>query len=185
MSRKTVDWEDYARWIAEKYVCMNNWEEYWDLILALHNIDFDTEDEEDRARDGRSLRNTFIEDSGWSVFDDEILENECSVLEALAALAVRLDHEYIGDHMVTCPEDYEENKEYRLFFRMIENLELDDMFNDNFDENIVEDAIDIWLNREYDRHGYGSIFPVKRERRNMRGLSIWDQAMIYINEMNY
>lgn len=189
MSRsRTVDNEDYAVWIVKDYIHMKNFEYYLDLILELHEIPFEyyEESDKDREADGLYLRNYFIEDCKGRIIDDEVLESKCSVLEVLAALAVRLDHEFIGDHMVERPEDFNEDKEYKLFSEMLDNLDLLDFFGDLAEGDLdeIRDIVTDWLNRDFNRHGGGSIFPVKKSKKDQRSASIWSQAMEYIME-NY
>lgn len=125
-----------------------------------------------RADDGLYMRERFVSCTG---IVPDICE-EATVLEVLVGLAVRIDRDIMGEPEMADPG--------RWFNTMLSNLGLIDMTDDCYDEEEARSTVDIWLNREYDFDGTGSLFPLKRTSYDQRHISIWDQANEYLVE-NY
>jgi len=65
------------------------------------------------------------------------------------------------------------------------NLSLTDMTNRHYDEKYVDDALYIFMNREYQSDGSGGgLVILKYPRVDMRFVEIWDQINWYLTE-NY
>ena len=120
-----------------------------------------------RALDGLALRDNLM--GGCS--DD----SECSVLEMLVALAVRCEQDIMQD------DDYGDRTSV-WFWLMIENLGLKSMNDQNYNEAHVEQIIDNFLDRNYDRYGNGSIFWSTHPRADLRKVEIWYQMCWYLVE---
>ena len=153
---------------------------YQKLLHRLHDIEFTYTIEMDgnRAVDGIELRYYFGEEKGYdNETIDSLLGNEpCSVLEMMVALAFRCE-EQIMDR----PD--ESNNTGQWFWTMIVNLGLSSMDDSNFDEDVVEDAISCFLNREYRANGEGGLFVLDYCRRDLRRVEIWYQLMWYLDEV--
>ena len=150
---------------------------YNKLLYFLFNKSFKyvLDRDENRMRDGLSLRYDYIDETGVEKdeFESEASAN-CTCLEVLVALAIRLDREYIGDPGEETPE--------LIFWEMICNLNLDYYDDKRWDAASAERIIDIWLLREYDFDGTGGIFPLSVVTFDQRNVEIWGQAMAYISE---
>jgi hypothetical protein len=97
----------------------------------------------------------------------------CSVLEALAGLALR------------CEEQIMENSRYgdrtgQWFWGMIFNLGLKPMDDANFDAAHTDASVGRFLRREYKRTGEGGLFTVENPRRDLREVDIWYQMCWYL-----
>lgn len=185
-NKKTLTWEDYGKWIVCEWIYFPDYDIYTELFQYLHSISFRSIVVSDNHRkvDGERIRNDFIEEHRRYDISDDVFNSECSVLEVLASLAFRLEHEYIGRHMIGSIDDLNKPKEYKLFFEMITNLGLNEFSDYDYDSVEVNNIIDYWLDRCYDNHGEGSIFPLINARKGYKRWDIWEQAMAYISE-NY
>lgn len=129
------------------------------------------ERDQNRVKDGLSLRYKYFEDFGQP---EDILGVNASVLEVLVGLAIRLDREYIGDPGDPHPEF--------IFWEMICNLKLDKFDDSRWAYGEAERIVDIWLLREYNFDGNGGIFPLSVATFDQRNSEIWNQAMSYVIE---
>lgn len=130
-----------------------------------------------REDDGIELRYRF----GYECrYDDTViargLDNRpCSVLEMMAALALRIEENIMDD-----PDEGDRLKNW--FWSMVESLGLAEMDDENFDAKTVEKHLDIFMNRKYRRNGAGGLFTLKFPPRDMRTVEIWYQMCWYLDE---
>ena len=155
---------------------------YKKLFKKLHNNYFVTiiPMDDNRAADGIDLRYRFGHEMKYS--DREIaayLDNQpCTVLEMIVALAIR------------CEEHIMEDSEYgdrtaQWFWNMIVSLGLGGMDDSHYTiqkAEYVEDCIERFLYRKYERNGEGGLFTVKHPKRDMRNVEIWYQMCMYLEE---
>ena len=129
--------------------------------------------DENRASDGISLREDFYREMRLeeAVFDHR---DDCSVLEMLVALSIRIDSEYTGDPLNERPDG--------VFWELLCNMDLDQFPDSNYDHYLVNDILDQWLNREFAYNGDGSPFPICRPRKDQRYSELWSQMMEYLSE---
>lgn len=173
-------WNDYAYWIMSKIGI--NPKKYSKLCIRLHEISFRWdnirfEKDRNRAYDGEDLREKYYKicskNEHYIINFDE---RPCSCLEMLAALAIRIDGDYVGD--------YENPDPGMIFLDMLDNLGLGRYDNSYYIEMEIDDLVDKWLDREYDYDGNGSIFPVKHANQDHRNVEIWLQMTEYVSR-NY
>lgn len=167
-------WDQYREWLLRRvgFVRRN----YDRLMIELHNSPFEwvIERDKNRARDGMVLREEFFDSID---FPGGNFDRECSVLEMLVGLSIRIDDEYIGNPADPHPE--------KIFWEMICNLDLQINNDRNFDGNQVFAVIRTWVLREFRPDGKGSIFPLKSDiQSDIRHVEIWTQMQEYLNE-NY
>lgn len=165
----------YFEWIV-RLVCGDNMRRrrrYSKLLAYLHERPFlySLEMDENRARDGIDLRYRYASEMG--TYDVSRSDQPCSVLEMMAALAIRCE-----EHIMSNPDIGDRTGEW--FFAMIENLGLIDETNDQFNIRHVEMVIDRLIRREYEPDGRGGLFTVPNSRYDMRDTEIWYQAMWYL-----
>jgi len=145
--------------------------------------------DDNRLEDGRKLRDTFIEEKNIDESHIEVryfLKSEPTVFEVLVALAQR-----INDLMYDL--NHQEDHTSKWFLEILTNLRIS-RFTDNFNpdkrfgpvtETEINEILEIWLDRTYDFHGSGGLFPLKRRPpRDQRDVEIWYQLMLYLDE-NY
>lgn len=168
-------WDDYLQYLLWRGG-LEKFTRYANLFAILHNIEFTyvIERDENRADAGIELRDDYEIPDCYIEFEDEFFDQNCSVLEMLLALSIRVDDEFIGDPAEEHPEVF--------FMEMIKNLGLDKFIGNQYREDDVIKIIDRWLDRKFDSDGRGSPFPVRYSHRDQRGVEIWDQMNAYISE---
>lgn len=133
--------------------------------------------DENRAHDGARLRSVFCEETG-SVLGYGDFDCECTVLEMMIGLAHRIEFDNMHD-----PDLGDRTHEW--FWAMFNNLGLDAYDDYMFDEADVNNIVDIFLERRYDRHGNGSLFTITNPNLDARKLQIWYQAQHWLQENYY
>lgn len=123
--------------------------------------------DENRAAGGLNLRERYSYEAGVNLSD--IGTAPCSVLEMLIGLASRMTEILSMDI-----RDW--------FWDLMRNLGLDRFDDHHFDERGVNYILSVWLDRQYDAHGNGSLFPVREYSGDCRTLDIWAQMNIWIEE---
>ena len=147
---------------------------YYKVLLMLHNIAFVYDEnipmDKNRASDGVYLRYYFFKDMGLI---DADFDRPCSVVEMLVALTERIASEYIDTY------GYDgERREDIIFYMFLNNLGIRE---DDFYEE-VEEKVNFWMYREYKNDGKGSIFPLKRLKKDYNMTEIWTQISIFLKE---
>lgn len=175
--------DEYFEWMCglihdSRYAKHNT--SYRQLLRYLNDVDFTytISMDDNRAGDGIDLRYRFGYEFGYE--DPAIatyLDNRpCSVLEMMVALAVRCE-----EHIMSDPDIGDRTGQW--FWSMIHSLGLDIMTDNQFDIYYVEEAVDRFLNREYERNGKGGLFTIKNCDRDMRSVEIWYQMCMYLNSI--
>ena len=163
----------YFEWIVD---LVGNGESYRRLLTRLHQIEFIflIPKDENRAKDGIDLRYRFALDSRMMDAED-YLDEPCSVLEMMVALAIRCEH------IMADPAKGDRTAQW--FWEMVSNLGLGGQYDSNYNEWLINDCITRFLEREYDRDGKGGLFRIRRWNRDAREAEIWHQLMAYLNTL--
>ncbi|MBO7449749.1 MAG: hypothetical protein J6U54_05210 [Clostridiales bacterium] len=164
----------YYKWLLKELNIDLNDFYYDDLFWHLLNRNFtwSVRNDDNRAGDGIELRHRYLRSGG--ALQEKEMKEPCSILEMLAALSIRCDREILGDPDV--------DKSDKLLWVMLENLGLDVYDDSYYDPEEVDDILDIWLLRRFDKYGNGGIFPVTKVGRDQRKVEIWFQMNDYLNE---
>ena len=180
---KNILRDEYFTWLRELIGTSrrSNKISYEKLLSYLHSTDFrySLEMDGNRAEDGVDLRYRFAlawgyEDAPELILD--ALQDPCSVLEMMIALAIRceetiMDDAHIGD------------RTGQWFWGMVVNLGLGSMSDDRFDELYVEAVVERFLNREYEPNGSGGLFTIRHCDRDVRTMEIWHQLCWYLDSI--
>ena len=150
---------------------------YKKLLMHLHNIEFTwfIPYDDNRADDGIMLRRKYA----LAHHDEELsdyISGPCSVLEMMAALAIRCEESIMDDTLFG-------NRTGQWFWGMIRNLGLSPMNDSNFDAEFVDDVIARFLNREYEPDGKGGLFTIKNCNHDLRTVEIWRQLSWYLGSI--
>jgi hypothetical protein len=146
---------------------------YGKLLRRLNDTEFvwSIDTDGNRAADGIGLRYRFgHEDPAIASYLDD---RPCSVLEALAGLALRCEEQIMED-------DRFGDRTGQWFWGMIFNLGLRPMDDANFDETYTDAVVSRFLNREHGPNGEGGLFTVENPRRDLREVDIWYQMCWYL-----
>lgn len=177
MDRFERDWTYYMKDLCQE-VCIDH-RQFSKLVSVLHSTPFTPKIKKDRNRvsDAICMRNRWCRDNDivFDLPDNEICDGTCSVLELLVSFASRIDMEYTS----TTREDHPEI----MFWHFLENLELNNQANCNFDEFKVEKILKRFIDGKINKNGHHGLFPlVYHKDVDQRGKELWDQMMPYIGE---
>lgn len=153
------------------------------LIYELHSIEYEwvLPFDANRSYDGFVLRYQYDDYSNLAV--DDPTGEHCTVLEALIALAQKMD--YILD------DEDRGNRTRIWFWEMLDNLGLTAYSNDTFSDpfgrdldrlNEIHHICDIWMSRGFEYDGVGSPFPLEYPHEDQRTIDLIKQMNAYILE---
>lgn len=152
---------------------------HWKLLELLHRKEFvwdQIERDENRAEDGKAERMEFLRNTRTKISnraESVWMEEPCSVLEMLVALAFRMAFQSIDDA----------HTPVFWFWEMMENLDLAKCTDaDPIDEMTFHIIIERVLNREYGTKGAGGLFPLNHTKQNQQDVELWYQAEAYLLE---
>lgn len=176
----------YFQWLCEMVHADSMEKSYYILCNILFHCPFVAKNPRDinRQIDGTQLRQDYIAEIEM-LYNTEIdnasifIENICSVFEMVIALAKRMN-----DELMT--ENTKEDKTYKYFWEIIDNLGLTDCDDSRIDNGNAYPKISTCLenlnNRKYKKDGSGGMFPLKCPEKDQRKVEIWYQMQAYINE---
>lgn len=170
--------EDYFQWLCRKVLADDPDHSYWILLKELHKKEFYSLVDRDfnRECDGIELRRDYMFDSGNWFMD---ISGSCTVLEMLIALSEKING--------MLSEGESKDQSYIYFWEMITNLGLDVVTDEDYPQYgpfYIDERVNRFVDREYDRNGNGGIFPIKNSAKDQRGIEIWFQMQEYLLE-NY
>lgn len=126
-----------------------------------------------RARDGIGLRTRFIQENKFS---DEQLEelkyDDCSWLEMLIALSIRIDDQLMFDMNLG-------NRTDKWFWLIIGQMDLDRFDENHYNYAKVKDKLNRFIRRDYENGGKNGIFKCNFD---VRKVEIWYQMHSWFNE---
>lgn len=168
----------YFDWLYE-LVCKNRFAKeisFRKLFAYLHSTEFRyfIDKDENRAEDGIMLRRRFYTQTEQNV--ERYFNGPCSVLEMMIALALRCEQSIMDDPRLG-------NRTGQWFWRMVTNLGLGAMTDERFDKEYVSEAVERFLNREYEPNGKGGLFTVKHCDHDLREVEIWIQMLWYLDNI--
>ena len=170
--------ERYFEWMCSKIIRPGH--PYNKLLHRLHEIPFTyiLPMDENRMTDGYDLRYRFGHEAGIpdAIIVNALDQDECSVLEMMAALCIRCEESIMDDPDIG-------NRTSEWFVNMIKTLGLGGMTDDGYDEGYVDYRIDIFLRGRYAPDGNGGLFRLKHCTDDLRNVQIWYQMNWYLNEI--
>lgn len=148
------------------------------LLKKLYDIIFIwlVPNDDNRAADGRYLRERFVEDQGY---DDEVHSYlnvpEATFLEVLIGIA---------EHMHVLADLQEDDELF--FWELLENIGLtrfsDDVYHEMGGSIEVERIVYGVMTRDYGRNGVGGLFPLRTTSKDQRTVELWYQMHAYLEE---
>lgn len=174
--------DEYFAWLCELVDINRPYVSYNMLAKALHDKPFKwfVPNDDNRAFEGKNLREQFCEENGIAYVYDYFSE-DCSMLELLIALAFRCES-IMADQNGDIPM-----KEW--FWMMLGNVGLDKFTDvehyDNWEGGIVDDILNRIIDRTYHRNGRGGLFPLKSHKKDQRKVELWYQMSSYLVENYY
>lgn len=171
----------YFRWLLEQVYIDPDTTDYNYVLKKLFSARFVplVANDDNRTADGIRLRMRFFDEEQIGVMDGfTAIDDDCSVLEMMIALAIRCEHDIMAD------PDKGDRTGY-WFQIMLENLGLLGYPDENLDADMVfavRQIIDDFTTRSYKKNGYGGLFPLKTTKKDQRKVEIWYQMAEYLNE---
>lgn len=151
---------------------------YKKMLSALHKTVFECLPfDSDRESDGMEMRKRFYDDTiGVTKSDMRYLNEPCSVLEMMVALALRCEETIMDDPKYG-------NRTKQWFWEMIKSLGLKNANDRLFDEGTFNRIMEQFLHRQYSRDGKGGLFMIKDCRDDLTDYDIFTQLCWYINSI--
>ena len=161
----------YFKWLCAKVMYVRTPTPsltYWKLLKILHTTEFVwlLSGDDNRAADGIELRSDFL-------IEAQISDNQewralgCSLLEMFIAFSRR------AQFQTAIPA-------HEWFWEFMDNLGLKE-FNDGADNfEKVEEILDQFIWRTYNRNGEGGMFPLNSPNGDQRETEIWYQFCGYL-----
>ena len=170
--------DEYFEWLFN-LVCEQRYFRpiYRTLLKHLHDTEFTylIPRDRNRAEDGENLRYRFALEKGYDVPTTLVdLGCPCSVLEMMAALAIRCEEQLTDDPRYG-------NRMPQWFWKMIVNLGLGPMTNEMYDRAYVDLVLRRFLDRKYEPDGEGGLFHIRDARFDLRNVEIWYQLCWYLD----
>lgn len=138
--------------------------------------------DENRSKDGTNLRIKFIEHLGGNRPQGEIVPTgPCRILEMLAAFSKSIEAQ------VRDAKKGDREKEWIKI--MIENLGLskyeDKVFYKLAEFDKINKIIDDFNDRNYDKSGFGGLFPLNDPKEDQRKVELWYQFLAWYGENGF
>lgn len=171
----------YFRWLLEQVYIDPDTTDYNYVLQKLYHHEFVplVANDDNRVGDGIRLRMRFFDEEQIGVMDGfTAIDDGCSVLEMMVALAIRCEHDIMSD------PDKGDRTGY-WFHIMLENLGLLGYPDENLDSEMVlnvNQIISDFLTRSYKNTGFGGLFPLKHPSKDQRKVEIWYQMAAFLNE---
>lgn len=166
----------YYEWLLN-FVCDRYHKKYYTKLLeALMTREFTYLIERDASRwtDGIELRQDFMDQFG---VDDiaiaALYQTGCTVLEMMVGLSLRIERDIMSDPDMGSQAE-------RWFWYMVDSLGLRNMDDARYDEDQVQEHLDIALERRYRPDGHGGFFLVRGTTKDLRKAEIWMQMNWYL-----
>lgn len=106
----------------------------------------------------------------------ESLDGLPTVLEVLVMLAKQMEDAF----------GYAREKDIpNWFWMMLKNLDIskyDDSILGTKEAEAINHKLDVWLCRDFEPNGHGSLFPLHRMCQDQRQVDLWQQANLYVTE---
>lgn len=150
------------------------------LFTVLHSMEFKAimKEDQQRVEDGIDLRDTYAYETGQdSKLIKEYLDDPCSVLEMMLALAIR--EESIMDD----PRKGDRTKQW--LWMQLGSIGIGsnyDFMGEKFPEEEIREKVSKMINREYAPDGDGGLFKFyNAPEEDLTTIDIWKQMCWYLN----
>ena len=161
----------YYSWLCDLIDVDQSHRPYYILTKLLHRKKFywTVPNDDNRAYEGKNLREKFCEDMDVE-YNDDHFDVPCSMLELIIGLAYRCESIMVDQGLDMDMVDW--------FWKLIDNIGLC-KFTDNYimasDTEIINKTLDKIIERKYDRNGNGGLFPLKHAKKDQRKVELWYQ----------
>jgi hypothetical protein len=174
----TID-DLYFEWLYGQIAAVTNRNparSYWSLARQLYTTEFAwfIPNDDNRAEDGKELRNEFIDLTKANVTQDW-MDLNCSMLEMLIALARRASFETGLEPLW-------------WFWKLMDNIELKNYTDITYNVAVTQDVqekLERVCQRTYRKNGRGGLFPLSHTIKDQTEVELWYQMAAYLLEEQY
>lgn len=162
---------DYYMWLLDRIDALRGEHSNYSLLaqqLFSTEYTYAFELEKNRAMAGLNLRKLFAQEYG--VYLEDVQSGPCSVLEMIIAISETIAFDK------SAPTS-------KWFWLIMDNLGLTSQDDSHYDENYISDVLNVWLFRQYDSCGHGSLFPIPDYDGDVRNMETWDQMNVYLTRL--
>lgn len=174
------DWATHDR-VPDSLACRKMMHRFFEAEF-FYTVKWD----ENRERDGKGLRFRFaqitdlsskmrLSPSGLASYIDRVM-GYCSLLEVMVVLSCRMEEDYMDNPQLG----------YRApgwFCDMTLSMGLGRVPDIWYEQDRVDKAIYVTLNRLYKPNGQGGLFHIRNADRDMRDVELWGQMLEYARRM--
>ena len=142
---------------------------YWKLLRQMYQTEYIwfIPNDGNRAEDGKDLRVDWMRHVEIDA-PDHWLDLPCSFLEMLVALARRMEFEA-------------DQTTQHWFWHLLENLDFQAYHDGSgYSRNYVTKRMRVVMDRMYDAHGNGGLFPLRNPDKDQRRVELWYQMSAYL-----
>ena len=168
----------YLNWLLDAVTTKAEQKTWNKVFVTLYSTDFVSYDEfDDNLKENASgLREDFYNFSKTACKLIDIygeIDTETSILEIMVYLATRIENTIMS------------NNEYgdrtgMWFWYMMESLDIIQYNDDRFEESEVIQRLDNFVERRYEKNGFGGLFTLEDRKIDARKTNIWQQAMSFV-----
>ena len=147
-------------------------EDHYNLARYLHTLPYrwTLQRDENRMYDGLNMRREYEDYLAGRDGDIPGEEEECSMLEFFVGFSHRLVRDMMSD------EDFDRKELLGIMLNNIDIWRWDDSRWNKKAESDIKEAIDIWVDLDYNKHGEGGLFPIAEPYDDLREVDMWVQA---------
>lgn len=169
--------DEYFEWMVQTTLGKT----HRSLLEHIHSIDFYAINplDENRLIDGICLKYRYSEIANIprATVEKVLGMKKCSVLEMMLALAFKMEESIMED------SDFGD-RTVLWFWTMIKNLGLYELDDKHYDEKIINDAMEVMMDREYAYDGTGgALFFVKGTDKDFTKMEIWYQMSLFLDTL--
>ena len=170
----------YYNWLLDAVTTKQEQQTYSLVFMELYCVEFTSYDEFDDnlKENARGMREDFYRFSKTARKLIDIygeIDFETNILEIMIYLATRLENTIMSN------PDYGDRTGL-WFWYMMESLDIIQYDNLRYDEPEVDQKLDNFIERRYEKNGFGGLFTVEKSRFDARKTNIWQQAMEFVTD---
>ena len=170
----------YYIWLLDAVSSKSEQSTYNLLFTTLYFTEFVSYDEfDDNLKENAlSLRDEFYDFSKTTIKLIDIygeIDAPTNVLEVMIYIACRIENTIMSN------ADFGDRTGL-WFWYMMESLDIIQYDNDNFDEPNVVQKLENFIERRYEKNGYGGLFTLEDSKIDARKTNIWQQAMSFVTD---
>ena len=168
----------YYIWLLDAVATKVEQDRFSLTFETLYSVPFVSYDEFDDnlKENARGLRDDFYDRSKTAQKLIDIygeIDKETTILEIMVYLAIKIEDTIMSN------SDYGDRTSL-WFWYMMDSLDIIRYDNSHFDEPNLIQRLDNFIERRYEKNGFGGLFTVEKRGFDARKTNIWQQAMEFV-----